>query len=149
MLKVIEGLKIRNLTAEDAKTVKNLIFQLTQNIFEPENLEERLRFMALHAGEGFDCIVGEINGEVVAFGEVAWYMIPSKGLMVWIEEVVVDHNHRNKGVASILMEELIKLAENSQPSQIKLTTKNPSAKKIYEASGFIDKGESLMAKLYF
>lgn len=141
--------KTRNLRDEDSKVVAKLIHQLTKNVVDPESLENRLKFMALHAGEGYDCLVLDVDGEVAGFGELAWYMIPSKGLMVWIEEVIIDKDYRGKGYSRILLDSLISVAERSNPAQIKLTVSNTIAKNIYKAFGFEDKGESLFIKRYY
>ena len=85
-----------------------------------------------------------VNGEVVGFGGLVWYSIPSKGRVGVIEEVVVLPEYRGNGLASKLMAELLKLAKEMGLQKINLTTADLGAKKLYEKFGFTKKEEDLM-----
>lgn len=140
-------MNIRRLKKEDAPQVAVLIKQLTENIVEPENLLKRLEDLSVP--QNFQYLTAEIGGVVVGFAGLAWYVIPSKGQVGWIEEVVVDEKYRGQGIAGNLMQELLKVAEEKGLKQVKLTTANPAAKHLYEKLGFIKKEEELLVKKYY
>ena len=138
---------IRKLKKADAPQAVVLIKQLTQNIVEPENLLKRLEDLAGQDNPRY--LVAEIDGVLAGFAGLSWYVIPSKGPMGWIEEVVVDEKYRGQGIAGSLMQELFKVAEERGLKQVKLTTANPAAKHLYEKLGFIKKEEELLVKKYY
>lgn len=140
-------IKIRNLKKEDAPRVSELIKQLTLNIVEPDQLISRIEVMSIP--KNYQYLVVKKEEQIVGFAGLAWYPIPSKGLMGWIEEVVVDEPQRGQGIGQALMEHLLQLATDRGLKQIKLTTNNPTAKHIYEKFGFTTKDESLLVKKYY
>lgn len=139
MTKVI----IRNLRKSDAEVVSLLIPQLTENIVEPEKLIYWLRFLANTYKSHWQYMVAEKDEVVVGFGGLVWYPVPSKRFMGQIEEVVVDKPHRKQGIARLVMVKLIRLAKKQGLRQVKLSTGNPCAKKLYESLGFVKKDEDL------
>ena len=140
------GIIIRALHEADSQQVCHLIPQLTTNIFEPAYLKRRLE--ALAQPENHQYLVGEKDNRVVSFGGLAWYSIPSKGPMGWIEEVVTDEKSRQNGVARMLMDNLLALAKFLKLTQVKLTTANPVALDFYKTLGFQVKKEFLMVKKF-
>ena len=135
---------IKKLKPEDATTVAGLIKQLTPNIVAKNKLADRLADLA--NGQNFQYFVAELNGRIVGFAGLAWYEIPSKGLISWVEEVVVDQNARGQGVGQALMDKLLKLAQDKGCVQVKLTVANPVAQKLYEKLGFAVKDSLYMYK---
>ena len=134
---------IRNLQKNDNNQVALLIKQLTQNIIEPENLVKRIEGLTEQKNSQF--LVAELYGKIIGFGGLTWHLIPSKGLIAWVEEVVVDSQSRRKGVGKDLMEHLLKLAKQKKIKQIKLTS-TPMAKSLYEKLGFIKKDNEYLIK---
>lgn len=134
----------RNLEEKDAGQVALLVKQLTKNIIEPEKLVERIE--QLVDQQNCQYLVCEINNKVVGFGGLVWYLIPSKGLIAWVEEVVVDSQSRGQGIGSSLMEKLIKLAKQKKIKQIKLTSSNVIASNLYKKLGFIKKDNEYLFK---
>lgn len=139
-------LRIRNLQKKDAGQVALLIKQLTQNINEPKNLVKRIEDLGKQKNSHF--LVAELNNRVVGFGGLAWYQIPSKGLIAWVEELVVDSQHRKQGIGSALMKEIEGLAYRKKIQQIKLTS-TLAAKDLYEKLGFIKKDHDYLVKNLF
>lgn len=136
--------KVRDFKKEDANAVAKLIPQLTQNILNLENLEARMEKIVTNPQT---CgIVAEVDGEIVGFTELAWYVIPSKGLIAWIEEVVVDERARGRGVGRALTERLLEIAKERGCRQVKLTASNFVAQKLYESLGFSFKETEVMVK---
>lgn len=136
-------INIRNLQKKDASQVALLISQLTKNIIEPENLVKRIKQLSNTCH--WQYLVAEKDGKVVGFAGLAWYSIPSKGLIAWFEEVVVDSQHRNQGIGKTLIEVLVNLARQKKIKQIKLTT-TPLALNLYEKFGFIKKNQEYLVK---
>jgi len=138
---------IRELKKEDATQVAKLIIQLTKNIIDENNFISRIEKLA-KVGD-YQYFVAEIEDKVIGFAGLAWHPIPSKGLISWVEEVVVDERARGKGVGKKLMNQLLKLAKEKNCSQIKLTVSNPVAKALYEKLGFIKKDEEYLIKKFY
>ncbi|MBX4200498.1 GNAT family N-acetyltransferase [Candidatus Parcubacteria bacterium] len=139
--------KIRSLQKKDAGQAAELILQLTKNIVDPQHLAARIRKLAVSGNSKF--LVAESEGKVVAFGGLAWYVIPSKGLIAWIEEVVVDEYHRGKGIGRALMEKVLFIAQAKNIKQIKLTSSTPVSKNLYVSLGFSQKDHDYMFKNLF
>jgi len=138
---------IRNLQKKDASQVALLIPQLTQNIVEPENLVKRIERLVNQKNSQF--LVADLDGKVVGFGGLVWYSIPSKGMMGWVEELVVDSQSRGQGIGRTLIDNLLKIALQKKIKQIILKTANPIAKKLYEKIGFVKKEEDLLIRKYY
>lgn len=134
---------LRKLQKKDAAQVALLIKQLTQNINDPKNLEKRIATLPLQKTSQF--FVAEVGGKLVGFGGLAWYLIPSKGLVGWVEELVVDGKNRRQGIGKALMEKIVALAEAKKIKQVKLTSTKP-AKSLYEKLGFTKKDHDYMVK---
>jgi len=137
-------INIRKLKKEDASQVALLIRQLTKNIVDEEDFIGRIEKMSL--ADHYQYYVAEIDGKILGFAGLAWHPIPSKGLIAWVEEVVVDKQARGRGVGKALMRQLMKLAQEKRYAQVKLTVSNPIAKKLYEKLGFSVKDEFYMIK---
>ncbi len=134
---------IRNLEKKDAGQVALLINQLTRYIVEPENLITRIGLLVHQKNSHF--LVAELHGKVIGFGGLVWYAIPSKGLIAWVEELVVDVKHRNKGIGKKLVEALLVLAKQKKVTRIKLTA-TKSANFFYGKWGFIRKNQDYLVK---
>ena len=137
-------MQIRNLEKKDAASVALLIPQLTKNIVEPEKLTQRIE--ELSAAHNCQYLVAEKDDAVVGFGGLAWYAIPSKGLIGWLEEVVVDEKFRGQGIAKALISELLKVAEQKSIKTIKLTSINSATNTLYEKFGFVKKDHQYFVK---
>ncbi|PIS05155.1 MAG: hypothetical protein COT81_02635 [Candidatus Buchananbacteria bacterium CG10_big_fil_rev_8_21_14_0_10_42_9] len=135
---------VSNFTKKDAQAVSRLIPQLTRNIVDGLNLDNRMNQI-------IDCpgtrgIIATVDGKLAGYAQLAWYIIPSKGLIAWVEEVVVDEKVRGQGVGRALMEKLLKIAEELGCQQVKLTSPNFIAQKLYESLGFTFKETEVMVK---
>ena len=124
----------RDLERKDAPKVAALTYQLTRNIIDPDNLTQRIADSA--NAQNSQWMVAVLDGEVVGSGGLCWYTIPSKGLIAWIEEIVVDDNERGRHIGLGLMEALIRLAIGMRVNMLKLTTGTEEARHLYEKLGF-------------
>jgi N-acetylglutamate synthase-like GNAT family acetyltransferase len=109
-------------------------------------MEQRIRDMTEEIGVQW--FVAELDGAVIGFGGLAWYSIPSKGTIAWIEEVVVDQQSQGKGVGKAILETLLKLAKQVGAQQIKLTSA-PAAQAFYQKQGFLKKDQDYFIKNLF
>jgi len=78
--------------------------------------------------------IGEINGEVASY--MSYYApveTPDVGV---VEFVQTREQHRQKGIASLLMEELVKRFRQEGGKALYLCTTNPIAGHLYEKHGF-------------
>ena len=137
-------IKIRDFKKDDAVVVAELIPQLTKNILEQGGLESRIQ--KIIEDPQSTCIVAEEDGKILGFAELAWYIIPSKGLVGWVEEVIVTEEARGKGVGKALMVRLLEIAKDLGCNQVKLTASSFVAQKMYESLGFGFKETEVMIK---
>ncbi|MBT4121552.1 GNAT family N-acetyltransferase [bacterium] len=138
---------IRKFKKEDAKHVASLIKQLTSNIVKPDSLEKRLEEIVEDNNTQY--FVAEIDNKIVGFAGLCWYTIPSKGLMAWVEELIVDEKIRGKGIGKSLMNELINLAHEIKCNKMELTVNNPIAISLYEKLGFEFTNSKVMIKKHY
>ena len=139
-------IRVRRLRRSDAAQVSLLIPQLTQNIVKPENLVERIRDLVDQTSSDW-LVAAEFDGRIVGFGGLVWYSIPSKGMIAWIEEVVVDQTSRNQGIGYALIEALLLIAWRIDAVQVKLTSK-AMATGLYRKFGFVKKDEEYLVKKF-
>ena len=146
---VLKKIEIRHLEIDDARSVAHLIKQLSKNIVDPENLEERIRQMSVSTAlyGNHICFVAIADGKVVGFNEAVFYTIPSKGLVAQIEEFIVDMRYRSQGIGTELFRRLLRSLRDKKIGQMRLTTSNPVAQHICKKFGFIlEDGEGLFVR---
>ena len=139
--------RIREFRHYHAKRVAMLIPQLTPRIAEPEKLMTRLEKLDGYLNVYY--IVAKVGRLVIGFGGLVWYPIPSKGMMGWIEEVVVDKPYRGNGVGKRITLHLLEKAEKLGLVQVKLTTADDGARHVYEKCGFVRKEEDLFIRKFY
>jgi ribosomal protein S18 acetylase RimI-like enzyme len=71
-------------------------------------------------------------------------LVPCRGYIGKIEDMIIDEKYRGQGLGRMLMEELIKIAKKKKAKKINLTSRSQrvEARKLYESLGFelIDTG---------
>jgi predicted GNAT family N-acyltransferase len=132
---------IRRLKKYDAAQIARLIPQLTLNIVDPKRL--RARIARLPKQKNSRWLVAVSINTIVGFGGLAWYDIPSKGRIAWVEEVVVDESFRGQGIGREIMQALLGEAALKKASQVKLTA-SAEAKDLYLDLGFSKKDHEYM-----
>lgn len=120
------------LLPEHKKGVEKLFSQLTgheiSNVDVAAMLQDKRNFYAAL----------EEDGQLVGFGALITYRVPSVGEVGRIEDVVIDENYRKKGFGRMLVKKLISIAKEKNLKKINLTS-NPqriAAQKLYETLGF-------------
>jgi len=139
-------MQVRELKSTDAEAVSKLINQLTKNIVAPELLVERIA--NLTKTENWQYFVVTEEEKIVGFGGLAWYDIPSKGKIGWVEEIVVDETERGKGIGKFLMAKILEFGKEQNLVRLELTVSNPPAKHLYEKLGFETKPVEVMSRNY-
>ncbi|CZL28831.1 GNAT family N-acetyltransferase [Legionella pneumophila] len=139
---------IRNALIDDVPHLLPLMEQLGYPQ-SPEELQKRLELFTgqLH----FGVLLAEIAGKAV--GWVAWsksHLFVSATTRIHIEGLVVDQNHRGKGIGKKLMIAIEEFARQFSPCIIDLTSGLRRVKDgshdFYKSLGYHNEGH--MAKLY-
>lgn len=128
---------IKRVTKIDDKVIdafKNLIPQLTGQEEYPsgKDLED-----IISSNNTYLLVAIDNEGKIAGSMTLVLYRIPT-GLKGMIEDVVVDHDARGKGVATLLINNAIEIARNNQASKLELTSKPAriAANKMYQKMGF-------------
>lgn len=122
---------IRLLEKRDEKKVKILLKELTDKTI---NFKSEL----LMGKKNIHCLVIEDAGNIIGFGALAIYPIPTKGLVGRVEDVVVSSQYRGRGLGRELMQSLIDIAKKEKLESLFLNS-HPSripARKLYASLGF-------------
>jgi len=124
--------KFRKLKIEDKKDIKLLLGQLTNDPI-------KFNIDAILKDKKCNCIVLVDNKNVIGFGALIRFTIPSKGEVAMIEDIVIDENYRGKGFGRTMLQELISIAKKENVLYIDLTSKRIriEARKLYESLGFV------------
>ncbi|MEP7323234.1 MAG: GNAT family N-acetyltransferase [Saprospiraceae bacterium] len=88
------------------------------------------------------------QGQILGSLTLAWYPVPTT-IRAWIEDVVVDKNHRGKKIGEALILHAIEEAKRSGIKQVDLTSRPDriEANKLYLKLGF-QKRETNAYRLY-
>ncbi len=125
-------IKIRLLQRDDQPNdLLNLFKQLTKN-------EVKIDIDKWLAEKNIFCYLGMDGDKCIAFASLSLKLVPTKGYVGVVEDVVVDENYRQQGVGTRMMKTLIKKAQTLNLKMIELTS-NPSrigARRLYEKLGF-------------
>lgn len=82
-------------------------------------------------------LVAKEDDQIVGSLTLALYPIPT-GLRAWIEDVIVDENHRGKGIARKLVEAAIGYAKDRKVVSLSLSSRpeREAANRLYQSMGF-------------
>jgi L-amino acid N-acyltransferase YncA len=139
-------LKIRPATEDDIPRILELYHELTMITTKVEqdlstSLDDYRRvFAEISSDHRHELLVAEYEGEVV--GTVALYIIPnlSHGATPYalVENVVVNHKYRRKGIGKKLMEYTIVRAKQEGCHRIELCSskRRKEAHRLYRSVGF-------------
>lgn len=91
----------------------------------------------LIANGSSELIIAQEGEEVIATLSLVVFTIPT-GKKAFIEDVVVDEEHRGKGLAEKMMLEAIRLAKEKKVQRIELSSRpsRVAANKLYQKLGF-------------
>lgn len=113
---------------------KKLIPQLSTSSLPPteEELDQIIRSDA-----SMILIAENNNNEIVGTMTLVLFHIPT-GLRAWIEDVVVDNDHRGEGIGKKLNQKALQIAEKAGAKTVELTSRpaRESANRLYQDLGF-------------
>jgi len=104
--------KIRKATKEDLSSVLQLIKELAVFENEPDAVEVTLKELTTDFENGvFNCLVAELQNEIV--GIALYYNRYStwKGKTIHLEDLMVTHDQRGKGIGKGLLNEVVAIAK--------------------------------------
>jgi ribosomal protein S18 acetylase RimI-like enzyme len=119
-------------TADDAEAIARLVPHLSST--PPPDLAGLQDLVSSGTATVF---VARLDDVIVGTLSLAMFAVPT-GRRAWIEDVVVDPDHRGRGIASRLVGIALKLAAESGCRTVDLTSR-PSridANRLYEQLGF-------------
>jgi len=124
-------LKIRKFKQNDFESIRNLLSQLTDKKLD-------LDMDVLMAYNNIEYLVLANENNILAFGSVAFYPVPSKGLVATIQDLVVDKSLRGQGWGEKILKNLIEIAKDRNVIYINLTSKKERivARNLYKKLGF-------------
>lgn len=138
------GIKITEATCVDdalAEALDRLIPQLSQRAATPS--PERLARIVADPSSHLFAAVGD-DGLIAGMATLVINEIPT-GRKAWLEDVVVDENHRGQGIGRALVMHAVETARACKAGQIALTS-NPSrtaARRLYADCGFEEAGTTV------
>ena len=139
------GLIIRPAIQSDMKAVLELIRELAKYEKEPDavlNTEENLIRDAFGPDKIIDCIVAELDREVVGFYITYTSYSTWNGRCLYLEDLYIKEVHRRKGIGEELFSTLIQQAKDLKVRRLdwQVLDWNEPAIKFYEKIGaHIDK----------
>lgn len=128
--------KVGKVTDALLKSLETLLPQLSTNSI-PLHLTMLEKIIS---SDSTTLLIAEENASIVGCLALVAYRIPT-GLKFWIEDVVVDQNHRGKGIGKQLTTEAIRLAKAAGAKHVHLTSnpKRKAAHALYKKMGFIER----------
>lgn len=150
------GLKIdiRKSTEKDMETVHQLIMELA--VYENAG-DQMINTVAQLIEDGFgskkifDCIVAEVNSDVVGFALYYTSYSTWKGRSLYLEDFLVTERLRGKGIGKLLFDEVFKIAKNGGYGRFEwqVLDWNKPAINFYEKYNAILDPEWLNGKIIF
>jgi ribosomal protein S18 acetylase RimI-like enzyme len=123
--------RFRKLKLGDEKEIKKLLKQLTSS-------KINFNIKLILKDKNCNCLVIEDRGRVIGFGSLVLNIVPCRGYLAKIEDVIVDEKYRGQGLGKKLMQELIKISRKKKIKIVNLTShpKRVEARKLYKSLGF-------------
>ncbi len=127
------------------ENINNLLSQLSDSMHTIT--EEELN--TLISSSQSHLYVLEADGQFIGMTTLCLYQCPT-GWKAWIEDVVVDQNHRGKGYGKLMVRKAMEECKNRRNVTLMLTSR-PSrvvANQLYQSLGF-EKRETNVYKMKF
>jgi ribosomal protein S18 acetylase RimI-like enzyme len=137
--RTVETIKIRYSNEKDLQSLVVLAEE-----FIPREADSKKRLDVLKRAlrnPNYELLVAELEGEIVGFID-QWIIhdFTHGARLSYITNLYVSSRHRRKGIASKLLQETIKNAENIEVSEIHVTTRfdNKPAIDLYKKHGLVN-----------
>lgn len=129
--------RMTEVTDEIVAAFERLMPQLTQN--NPSPTKAELQDMAASAASHvFIARLPDQQGQIIGSATLGMFRTPT-GLHGWIEDVVVDHAARRRGIGRALTEACLVQAQALGVREVNLTSRSSrcAANQLYQTMGFI------------
>ncbi|MCS0652049.1 GNAT family N-acetyltransferase [Cytobacillus firmus] len=142
-------MEIRKATVNDIKEIANLM----EHLGYPTTIEKmKKRFSNIESSPDYHTLLASYDDKTVGMiGLVKGYYYELDGLYVRIVALVVDSNHRNKGIGKQLLKEAEIWAKKIGATGIGLNSGNRperiNAHKFYKKSGYAEKSVGFAKRL--
>jgi len=129
--------QIREATDEYVAALARLIPQLSTSV-APPTAEEVAEMVTSPAIVQLIARDPERGGQIVGTLTLAMFRIPT-GLRAWIEDVIVDHESRGKGIGEALTQAALEKAREAGARTVDLTSRpsREAANRLYQRVGFV------------
>jgi phosphinothricin acetyltransferase len=123
--------KFRKLKLKDEKGVRLLMKQLTNNPIS-------FRAAAILKDKKCKSVIIKDEKKIIGFGSLVLHIVPCRGYVGTIEDVVIDERYRGQGLGKKLVIQLLEIGKQKKIKTINLTSnpKRLAARKLYESLGF-------------
>lgn len=138
MRESVKFVKLRQAEKGDLDDIYNLVCELEENKLNRNNFEN-VFLSNLQNPEVF-YIIAELEGKTIGFGSIhVNYLLHHCGRIAEVQELIVDEGYRDRGIGSLMMDELKRIAAHNGCLQIEVccSRKRDNSLKFYEAEGFI------------
>jgi len=145
----LSNLKVRRADERDLSVLLMLAEEFMSEV--EATREERMEILrkALRNAD-YELVVAELDGETVGFID-QWIIhdFAHGAKLSYIQNLYITAKHRRKGIGSLLLEEIIRSAENKGVLEAHVVTEfeNKAAIKLYRKHGFVE--ESLQLEREF
>lgn len=136
--------QLNKLLDSDYDSICNLMQELTKGIKCPS---QEMLYRALSSGT---IVVARQDSRIIGMSTFKYYDALS-GRKGWIEDLVVNNDFRNKGVAGLIMKEVEAFAKKNNVDSINLTSRpeRVAAHRFYEKQGFSKRITDVFVKTLF
>lgn len=127
----IEQITEKTITNDKLNQLLHVLKQLSNSVTE-QSIQQAISSNQNHV------LVAVDEGNIVGTATMAFLHCVT-GIRVHIEDVVVDSDHRGKGIAQVLLNEAIQRAKKLQAKTIDLTSRpeREAANRLYTKLGFV------------
>lgn len=131
-------MEIRRITLNDLDRVFELLNELYENKLKYEIFERSYK-LKLNDENSYYIVAIEDNKIIGVLTSELQVKLHRAKKQSFIEDLIVDKDHRSKGVGKALLENAVEYAKNNDCEVIELTSyiKNENAHKFYENNNFI------------
>lgn len=133
-------MKIRQARRDDADAIARLARNLAAQVGDPDPGAGSADFLkyGFGADKWFDCMVAEHMSGVIGFASYCRrYEAHTRTRTLWLADLCVARDHRNKGVGTMLIDAIKTTAAGlgCEAIVLDLWTRNEQARSFYEAVG--------------
>ena len=144
----VNTIKILKVKKSDFAGIYNLIAELWPRERFDEKTTRNIFLNQMQSNKNF--IIAKMGNKIVGFASLnIKYSLVDKGKIGIVEELVVDHEFRNKGVGQRLLDKITMIAKNNSCKDLVLTSgfHRKGAHKFYGKSNFKKTGYEFYKKL--